>query len=201
MKLTELLEKYDLNGDFINNGYDVGGTDKNTCHSYVDSFYEKEFETFKEKNISILEIGIETGGSLKLWKEYFSNSKSVVGIDIDDSKIDPKYKEIDGVTMHFNDAYDSEFVSSLEDFDIIIDDGPHTIESQVKFIELYLPKLKKGGLFIIEDVQKEEHFNTLIQRSKEVCDSIDNDLEYVVECIDLRDRKNRWDDLLFLIRS
>ena len=41
----------------------------------------------------------------------------------------------------------------------------------------------------------------LINKSKEVCKSIDNQIEYCVECIDLRDKKGRWDDLIFLIRS
>lgn len=201
MKLIDILNEFNLDSDFLNEGYEKGGTDKNTCHSYIENFYEKEFSFYKEKNISLLEIGIETGGSLKLWKEYFLNSKSIIGVDIDDDKIDQRYKNIDGVMMYFGDAYDEKFSKKFKTFDIIIDDGPHTLESQLKSIEIYLPKLKQNGLFVIEDVQNVECFDSLIDTSKKVCESIDNQIEYKVECIDLRDKKGRWDDLLFLIRS
>lgn len=201
MKLINLLNQHDLNSNFLNDGYANGGTDKNTCHSYIENFYEKEFELYREKEIDLLEIGIETGGSLKLWKEYFISSKSIIGIDISDEKIDQKFKNISGVSMHFGDAYDKTFSDKFDQFDILIDDGPHTLESQIKFIELYLPKLKENGLFIIEDIGNIEHFDILIGKCKEVCESIDNQIEYSVECIDLRDKKGRWDDLLFLVRS
>jgi hypothetical protein len=201
MKLIDILKEFNLDSDFLNEGYDKGGTDKNTCHSYIENVYEKEFKTYREKEIDLLEIGIETGGSLKLWKEYFLNSKSIIGVDISDEKIDKKYKDIAGVTMHFGDAYDEKFSENIGQFDIIIDDGPHTLESQLKSIELYLPKLKQNGLFVIEDVQNIEWFNSLIDKSEKVCQSMDNEIEYVVECIDLRDKKGRWDDLLFLIKS
>ena len=139
-------------GRGLNEGYTEGGTDKNSYHSYIENFYEKEFEPYKESKIDLLEIGIETGGSLKLWKEYFLNSKSVVGVDISDEKIDQRYKNIDGIIMHFGDAYDEKFSKKFKQFDIIIDDGPHTLESQLKSIKFYLPKLKQNGLFIIEDI-------------------------------------------------
>jgi hypothetical protein len=201
MKLIDILNEFNLDSDFLNQGYSKGGTDKNSYHSYIENFYEKEFSFYREKNISLLEIGIETGGSLKLWKEYFLNSKSIIGVDIDDDKIDQRYKNIDGVMMYFGDAYDEKFSKKFKTFDIIIDDGPHTLESQLKSIEIYLPKLKQNGLFIIEDIQSAEHFDILIDKSKEICESIDNQVEYCVECIDLRDKKGRWDDLIFLIRS
>lgn len=201
MKLIDILKEFNLDSDFFNEGYGKGGTDKNTCHSYIENVYEKEFETYREKEIDLLEIGIETGGSLKLWKEYFLNSKSIIGVDISDEKIYQRYRNIDGVAMHFDDAYDEKFCGKLGQFDIIIDDGPHTLESQLRSIELYLPKLKQNGIFVIEDIQSTEWFDSLIDKSKKVCESIDNDFEYTVECIDLRDKKGRWDDLLFLIKS
>ena len=39
------------------------------------------------------------------------------------------------------------------DFDIIIDDGPHSLQSQKDALRLYLPKLKPNGILIIEDIQ------------------------------------------------
>jgi hypothetical protein len=201
MKLVDILNKFNLNSDFLNKGYKEGGTDKNSYHSYIENFYEREFEPFQECLIDLLEIGIETGGSLKLWKEYFLNSKSIVGVDISDERIDQRYKNIAGVTMNFGDAYDQRFSDQFDQFDIIIDDGPHTLETQIKSIEFYLPKLKQNGLFIIEDIQRVEHFDVLINEFKKIRESIDIVGKCCVECIDLRDKKMRYDDLIFLIRS
>jgi hypothetical protein len=80
-------------------------------------------------------------------------------------------------------------------FDIIIDDGPHTLESQIYAVKNYLYLLKPGGILFIEDVYKMEWFQSLIL-------SIPEELKDNLEVIeyDLRGYKNRPDDLLLLIR-
>ena len=53
------------------------------------------------------------------------------------------------------DAYSEEIVKAIKlKFDIIIDDGPHTLKSQIICIQKYYPILKKDGLLIIEDLLK-----------------------------------------------
>lgn len=39
-----------------------------------------------------------------------------------------------------------------ENYDIIIDDGPHTMSSQQKFLGFMFKYLKSGGVFVIEDI-------------------------------------------------
>jgi hypothetical protein len=118
------------------------GTDKNTNHSYIQNFYEQEFSTFQNKNINLLEIGINKGGSLFLWSEFFKNA-NIYGLDITDKFLLEKYKNINRVNYIFKNAYSKQVSDELPDFDIIIDDGPHTVETQIDCINLYLPKLKK----------------------------------------------------------
>ena len=43
--------------------------------------YEKHFGPIRNKPIKILEIGILNGGSLEMWRYYFSEA-TIVGIDI-----------------------------------------------------------------------------------------------------------------------
>ena len=43
--------------------------------------YESFFKDYKDKNINILEIGVDNGDSLRVWREYFSKAK-ICGIDI-----------------------------------------------------------------------------------------------------------------------
>ena len=54
-------------------------TDKYT-HGYT-KIYEKYFDSFRDKKLKILEIGIADGKSLLTWSDYFTNS-IIVGIDI-----------------------------------------------------------------------------------------------------------------------
>ena len=51
-----------------------------------------------------------------------------------------------------NDAYDQEFAKKLGTFDIINDDGPHDLVSQLECLDIYYPLLNEGGYLIIEDI-------------------------------------------------
>lgn len=212
MQLIEIMEKKNLFGswqtDSTGKMVESIYTDKASPHTYVQNFYEKEFEKYKDKKINFLEIGICSGGSFILWSEYFENPNSLIGIDCTDEYLHPECKNIKGVDFYFNDAYDKDFVSTLPSFDIAIDDGQHTFESQIQFLELYLPKLNKGGVLIIEDVQSESYFEKFIAISESVSENDSEDVEYEVECLDFRNsfehRKRGWgppDDMLFIVRK
>jgi hypothetical protein len=86
-------------------------------------------------------------------------------------------------------------VDSLPKFDIIIDDGPHTLESMVLCIDLYLPKLNKGGVLVIEDVQSMDWIPVLNKTFNKIKNETDQS-----DIIDLRNTKGRYDDLMFVIR-
>jgi len=191
MNLFEIIEKFNLNAT----------TDKNSVHCYVKGYYEKEFFKFKNKKINFLEIGIRGGGSMKLWSEYFTKANAVVGIDIDESSITNEFKKIEGVEYYFGDAYTQEMVDKNAPLDIFLDDGPHTLESQLDAIKYYLPKVKSGGLFLIEDVQDESWFDDLELQVKQLNDKD----QYTIERVDLRHMKNmygdhRYDDLIFSVK-
>jgi hypothetical protein len=176
----------------LNNFDDTIGTDKNTIHKFVSLFYESEFKRYKNKQISLLEIGINSGGSLYLWGKYFEDGH-ILGIDIVD-KIQNQWRGLSNVKYLIDDAYNSSVVDSLQKFDIIIDDGPHSLESQILCIEKYLNKLNTGGVLIIEDVQDVAHTEVLKNMTP---------IEYQdkIEIIDLRSITGRYDDILFIIRN
>lgn len=194
MDLKELIEQ---NWELTWDAEPDVGTDKTgkIGHDYINSFYNDELRKYQNEPIRLLEIGVYRGASLALWSKYFPNAE-IVGLDIQDLRAE-KYKNLDRVTVGICDAYslEQDTLDDLGNFDIIIDDGPHTLESLEKCIELYLPKLNDGGVMVLEDVQDPEWFRPLtlaipIQRK-----SIN------VECIDIRDHLNRYDDLLFVIRK
>ena len=175
-------------------------TDKNKhwcyySHSYFDNFYETEFKKYQNRPISLCEIGIYLGASFLVWNEYFHKDSKLLGIDIDNC-VDPKYYEhnFNNVRYIFNDAYNLNIVNTLDKFDIIIDDGPHTIESQLDAIKLYLPKLNDGGVFIIEDIQQLSYIDILTA-------AVPDQYKSNIEVINLTEIDNRYDSLLFIIRK
>jgi hypothetical protein len=121
-------------------------------------------------------------------------------LDIEET-INPKCWEVmdeDRFTYANCDAYvkeSSDEVKKLqpEGFDLIFEDGPHTVDSQVATLELYLEQLNIGGKMFIEDVQDPNHFDIL----EKVVEEMDG--EYETEQIDLRENKDRYDDLIFVV--
>ena len=81
------------------------------------------------------------------------------------------------------------YFSNLE-FDIIIDDASHEVSHQVLRFPIYFPKLKKGGLYIIEDVQDLDKEGDLLKA-----------LDPTAEVVDNRKLKGRYDDVMFVYRK
>ena len=129
------------------------GTDKFTKHPYSEEF-NVLFEKFIDKKIRLLEIGAYYGASTIIWDKYFPLGDITV-LDIEPrtaldnivGRVDPNRTRI-----IINDAYDQEFVKKLGTFDIINDDGPHDLVSQLVCLDIYYPLLNEGGYLIIEDI-------------------------------------------------
>ena len=176
---------------------DNNRTDKNTTHSYIQT-YQELFNKRKEFAKNVLEIGICYGGSIKLWHDYFTDA-NIYGLDI--MHIDQVWHEIrdtDRIILYTStDAYNYDFfkTSFLDkniSFDILIDDGPHTLESMIKFINLYTQVMSDDGILIIEDVQDWGWIDILKQITPE-------HLKQYIKVYDLRPIKNRYDDIIFVI--
>jgi nifR3 family TIM-barrel protein len=94
-----------------------------------------------------------------------------------------------------HDAYDEKLFNSTfanTKFDLVLDDGPHTLESMKQCIRLYTQVLADDGILIIEDVQDWDWIETL---KNEVPDH----LKEFIKAYDLRKNKGRYDDIVFTI--
>ena len=189
MNLIDIYSKYCVDS----NGWPT--TDKGSFHDYLEAYYTEEFAN-PDRVTSVLEIGVQNGGSLILWHEWFTNAK-IVGIDIMDACLN-NYKEASlgrefpRIEIIIGDGYDKTVVDNHKDnsYDYIIDDGPHSIESMKLAIELWMPKVKKGGKLIIEDVQSVDWFEELASHAKKFGYE-----KY--RTFDFRENKLRSDDLIF----
>ena len=176
--------------EFQNNPFK---TDKESAHSYISSYYEEKFLPYKNKEIVIAEVGVLHGESLCLWAEYFNHAR-IIGIDCNYPTLE-KYKNYKNIEFYKTDAYDVDFVKKLPQLDIAIDDGPHKLHHQKKFIELYLPKIKEDGLLIIEDIQDIKNIFDLKVQADKTCNLIKKSIHK--KHYDLRKNKNRYDDIIF----
>lgn len=164
-------------------------TDKNCVHSYVDNVYEGLFKDVRHSTKKLLEIGVEGGGSLLMWREYFPNAE-ILGID------EKPCRQLEGrerIKTLKGDAYEKNMIDLVgDDFDIIIDDGPHTLKSISFFVEEYINKLAPGGILVVEDFQDFDWTNIVRRKLKD---------GYEAEVRDLRKIKERYDDILMVIRK
>jgi len=168
-------------------------TDKDSLHSYITRFYEQEFVKYRDRPIQIIEIGIDQGGSLILWAEYFTNAK-ILGVDLQlRGSCERDCTQYPNIQLALGNAYDHHSLQYYPSADIIIDDGPHTIESQIWAIKNLSHRVKSGGIFIIEDIANDKTLDLLKAATP-------FHLMDYIEIVDLRGVKGRSDDLMFVIR-
>ena len=102
-----------------------------------------------------------------------------------------------GIILGKFDAYNPEmvnqyFIQPNIRFDIMIDDGPHSLESMKKYIQLYLPLMKDDGILIIEDIPSLDWIEILRE-------TVPEHQRQFVKVYDLRYTKTRFDDVVFTI--
>lgn len=127
--------------------------------SYLE-FYDELFTPLKKNPITMLEIGVQNGGSLETYAEYFTKGKKFVGCDINERCRNLSYEDerIAVVVGNANtEAAASEILQYSNDFSIIIDDGSHVSLDIINSFLIYFPALQPGGIYVIEDTHTLYH--------------------------------------------
>lgn len=137
-ELTRLADKY--------------GTDKgSSTHKYTD-VYEYFLIPMRNQARKIFEIGVAGGASLFMWRDFFPNAV-IYGIDIEDSSRLNSERVKTFVADQGNRKQLARFIaSSGSAFDLILDDGGHTMDQQQISLGFLFPHVKPGGYYILEDV-------------------------------------------------
>ena len=152
--------------------------DKGTIHNYIDGYYENALSTYRSSATRVVEVGINEGHSIGMWQEYFQNAE-IIGVDIVNRNVKSTARLI------YGDATKEETFADISDIDVVIDDGSHLLSHQLMTFSILFPKLKNGGIYIIEDIQD---LDNTVHYFK--------DLHYSFEVFDLRKDKNRYDDVI-----
>jgi hypothetical protein len=129
-------------------------------HHYFD-IYHNHFCRFRDKPVTLLEIGVYHGGSLQMWKSYFGPKAKIIGVDIDPHC--QEFKE-DQISIFIGDQADRGFLNKLKrkigHIDIVIDDGGHNMVQQIISFEELFPFVAETGIYLVEDMHTsywEEH--------------------------------------------
>ena len=166
MKKKELYN-YSLDELFLHFNCDKGSSyrldkeKKITSHNYS-LFYEKYFKILKNEKIRVLEIGSHEGKGLAAFYFFFPNAK-LIGANINPFQMQYSSKRIEEVYI---DVSSKKIVKNFEtyfreEFDIIIDDASHNLRDILITLPLMFRKLKKGGYYVIEDINQFNVFKNL----------------------------------------
>jgi cephalosporin hydroxylase len=178
---------------FVENGSNLNGTDKTTSHSYGE-LYDKLLSPYKDLYRNIVEIGVLSGGSCAAFSDFFHNAK-VYGIDISFDHL-KHGKENEKIKYILTDGTSPECLHklNLNEIDLVLDDGSHDPYHQVHTARLFVPLISKNGLFICEDINSKN-----IDFIRKEFQNIANENNMKLDWYDLRNIKNRFDDIVAVI--
>ena len=202
--LTKLCEFYKSDKGSINhNKKGIWGW---KAHTYSNYYYSL-FNHFRDNVKLVFECGLGTnnpdfksnmtvdgmpGASLRVWRDYFKNAQ-IYGADIDK---DILFQE-DRIKTYYVDQLNTPSIETMwknigiHNFDIIIDDGLHTTDANINLFINSFNKLKKNGIYIIEDVHILE-LNNIMEKLK----------KFNPELIDLQTKNFKYtDNNLIIIRN
>lgn len=189
MKRLNILYTYIIMSNPV---YDLGikyDTDKVTHHEYH-TVYDFFLKSLYNNTGSILEVGIYSGKSLKMWKELFPNA-FIYGMDIGRGYSGERFDVIKGDQSNITDLNRVKDTIQNNNVFFINDDGSHIPEHQLLTFNILFPALCEGGVYIIEDIETSywtrgglygyqtrygyKNPNSIIEIFKEVADSINTE--------------------------
>tara|TARA_B110001452_G_scaffold262068_2_gene261589 strand:- start:620 stop:1420 length:801 start_codon:yes stop_codon:yes gene_type:complete len=129
--------------------------------SHAFDVYERHLARFRGTDVVLLEIGINHGGSMRLWREYFGPRATIMGADVFDSSFmqgNPLYGS-PNITFIGNETHNPRHTAWWEQLrrlvprlDVLIDDGGHTANLQKQSLTMGVPMLHPGGVYLCEDI-------------------------------------------------
>lgn len=115
--------------------------------------YERHLSQFRGKPVRMLEIGVQNGGSMNMWRKWLGPEAQLWGIDID-----PACAKLNGLAgqVRIGSQADPAFLASVLDemggVDIVFDDGSHDQAHIHETFKVAFPRLVDGGTYLVEDL-------------------------------------------------
>jgi len=140
------------------------GGDSDTVHNYSPVYY-RLFKDMRDEVLSVLEIGVHGGSSLRVWRDFFPNAH-IVGLDTNAECLKHSEKRITVLMADQNNPrsiYDAlaKLSPDTPPFSLIVDDGSHEREHQIVSLKALLPFLDPHGYYVVEDLGTGPRVNLL----------------------------------------
>lgn len=116
--------------------------------------YEKHIMPLKKRELTLVEVGVQEGGSLEMWSKYLGSKSTIIGIDVDPKCSDLEYtqKNVEVIIGNQEDPkFWDAFLKETPTIDIFIDDGGHGMRQQIVTFEKVFPNMPVGSVYICED--------------------------------------------------
>lgn len=124
------------------------------CDKYLPYFpvYEQFFSKYRNQNLTFIEVGVQDGGSLQMWRKYFGDTARIIGIDVDEDVLTRKKENVEIFIGDQEDpAFWAGFLPNIGTIDVFLDDGGHTMNQQINTLDSVWEKIAIGGVYMIED--------------------------------------------------
>ncbi|WP_295159061.1 class I SAM-dependent methyltransferase [uncultured Brachyspira sp.] len=178
----ENKDKADLHNYFLNNKGEAIFK-----HLPFFDIYERHFSKYRGKDINMMEIGVGSGGAVKMWREYFKNNNSKANVNIYAIDKNPKCLQFEenNIKIFIGSQDDRDFLKEVKKqipkLDILIDDGGHKMNQQIITFEEMYEHIKDDGIYLCEDVYTSywanfgggyKNPNSYIEYTKNLIDSL-----------------------------
>jgi cephalosporin hydroxylase len=150
---SRLRSEEEMNGDGFLHRYILNNSYKR-IHKWVHYFdiYERHFERFRDKRPVMLEIGVQGGGSLAMWKAYFGPGSKIIGIDID---ANCKQHECEDIEIFIGNQSSADIMNAIlqkyPEVDIVLDDGSHIGSDTIASFNMLYDHVSPNGIYMVED--------------------------------------------------
>ena len=126
--------------------------DKIIAHGYA-KIYENLFKSKKTEKLKILEIGSFYGNASAALFFYFKNSL-IYSADINPDMYKYKGSRLKNFFADTSSrgSINENILKKDIEFDIVIEDASHMLKDQIISLFMIFPKIKKGGIFIVEEI-------------------------------------------------
>ena len=134
-------------------------------HHYFE-IYERHLACLRPASPRMLEIGVQGGGSLEMWRQYFGGGARIYGMDIDPATL--RHEDI-ATKIFIGDQADRAFLrdtlTQTGPLDLVIDDGGHTADQQIASFEEIYPTLGENAIYLVEDTHTSLWGGTYMDRA------------------------------------
>jgi 23S rRNA U2552 (ribose-2'-O)-methylase RlmE/FtsJ len=115
--------------------------------------YHRHLSKYVGREVHVVEIGVFSGGSLRMWRDYFGDRARIYGVDIEPAT---RAAAGDRIEVHIGDQADPRFWEAFREavpvVDVVIEDGGHETAQQIATLEGLLPHMRGGGVYVCEDI-------------------------------------------------